>query len=141
MKPFTLGPVELTIVAMEAERPSSGFLASLAAQVDAGTVRLVDFVIVRKDEDDRVAISEVDRAELALAGLELCARGLAGYEDLSALADRMPPGTSAAVIAFEPTWSRTLGQQLADSGAVVIGTERIPAAVANAILELSADLM
>ncbi|WP_194421976.1 DUF6325 family protein [Microbacterium abyssi] len=139
MKPFTLGPVELTIVALESERPSPGFLASLAAQVDAGTVRLVDFVIIEKSPDDQVTISEVDRAEFALAGLDLWARGLAGYEDLSLLADRMLPGTSAAVIAFEPLWSRALDQQFAESGAVVIGTERIPAVVANAILELSSE--
>lgn len=139
MKPFTLGPVELTIVALESERPSPGFLASLAAQIDDGAVRLVDFVVIQKSLDGQVTVSEVDRAEFALAGLDLWARGLAGYEDLSVLADRVPPGTSAAVIAFEPTWSRTLDQQLAESGAVVIGTERIPAVVANAILELSVE--
>lgn len=139
MKPFTLGPVELTIVALESERPSPGFLASLAAQADTGTVRLIDFVVLDKSLDDEVTVSEVDRAEYALAGIHLSARGLAGYDDLNLLADRMPPGTSAAVIAFEPTWSRTLDQQLAEVGAVVIGTERIPAVVSNAILELSAE--
>ncbi|GGD81763.1 DUF6325 family protein [Microbacterium murale] len=140
MKPFTLGPVELTIVAQETGRPSPGLLASLAAQVDTGAVRLLDFVVLEKSADDQVTVSEVDRVEFALAGLELSARGLAGYEDLSALAERMPLGTSAAVIAFEPVWSRTLDQQLAESGAVVIGAERIPAMVANAILELSAEI-
>lgn len=140
MKPFTLGPVELTIVAQETGRPSPGLLASVASQVDTGTVRLLDFVVLEKSEDDQVTVSEVDRVEFALAGLELSARGLAGYEDLNVLAERMPLGTSAAVIAFEPVWSRTLDQQIAESGAVVIGTERIPAMVANAILELSVEI-
>ncbi|MGF2948407.1 DUF6325 family protein [Microbacterium alcoholitolerans] len=140
MKPFTLGPVELTIIALESENPTPAFLAALAAQVDAGTVRLIDFVVLAKSMDDEVTITEVDREEYALAGIDLSACGLAGYEDLSTLADRMPRGTSAAVIAFEPVWSRTLEAQLAEAGAAVIGTEQIPAVVANAIVELSADL-
>jgi len=139
MKPFTLGPVELTIVALDSGRPSPGILAALAAQVDSGAVRLVDFVVIEKSLDGHMTVSEVDRVDYAFAGLEFCARGLAGYEDLRILADRMMPGTCAAVIGFEPVWSRLLDEQLAEVGAVVIGTERIPAVVANAVLELSAE--
>ncbi|WP_221586306.1 DUF6325 family protein [Microbacterium sp. G2-8] len=139
MKPFTLGPIELTIVALESERPPLGFLASLAAQVEAGTVRLVDLVVIDKALDGGVTISEVDLDELGLVGLGLSARGLAGYDDLRVLADRVPPGIRAAIIAFELTWARALDEQLAQSGAVVIGTERIPAVVANTILDISAE--
>lgn len=139
MKPFTLGPVELTVVALESERPALGFLTSLAAQVEAGAVRLVDFVIIDKSDDGKVTVKEVDLAEVGFAGLELCARGLAGYEDLTLLADRVPAGTSAAVVALELSWSRVLADELSRSGAVVIGTERIPAVVANTILDLSDD--
>lgn len=131
------GPVELNAILFSGDGPSSGLLHSLADQVNAGTVRLLDFVIVVKSQAGALEVREIDSAEFELAGLELHAPGLAGDEDLIELAQVLPEGGSAAIVAFELLWAKDLAEQLFAEGSVVLATERIPAPVVNAVVEMA----
>lgn len=135
MRAFPLGPVELNIVALDGPEPSPDVLRALAAQVDAGTVNLLDFVVVHKSASGEVTVRELDAANLGLAGLDQLTPGLVTEEDLRQLAEHLPPRASAAVVAFELAWARELAEQLTASGTVVLATERIPATVVNAALD------
>lgn len=139
MTPFTLGPVEFDVVALDGDRPSPGLLRALAVQLDAGAVRIADFAVISKDRNGAVSVSEVDLDEYGLAGIDLLAPGLAGHDDLVELAEHVAPGRAAAVIALELVWARELAEQLAASGGEVVATERIPASIVNAVLEYAAD--
>jgi hypothetical protein len=114
-------------------------LHALATQVRSGVVRLLDFVVVSKTETGEEHIEEIDLVEFGLADLELHVPGLAAEEDLEELALRIPDGSAAAIVAFELLWARELAEQLAADGSAVIATERIPAPVVNAIVELASD--
>ncbi len=139
MRPFTLGPVELDLVALDGDLPSAGILRALAAQVDAGAVRVADLVVVSRDIGGEVSVAEVDLDEYGLAGVELLAPGLAGEEDIADLAAHIAPGHAAAVVVLKLVWARELAAQLAASGSTVMATERIPAPVVNALLDIAAD--
>lgn len=134
------GPVELNVIALAGPRPSPAVLHALATQVNAGVVRLLDFVVVSKSAAGVVSAEEIDLDEFDLADLAPMLPGLAADEDLRALADQLPPGGSAAVVALELCWARDLAEQLAVDDSFVIATERIPAAVVNAIVDLVDDL-
>ena len=113
-------------------------LAALAEQVDAGLVRLLDMLIVRRDDDGQLTFEDIGTgADLHpdFAGVELVASGLVSNEDAEALASDLMPGGSAAVVALELTWAIQLASRLAESGGVVLETMRIPAPVVNAVLE------
>jgi uncharacterized membrane protein len=136
MAEFTFGPVELYLVGFEGERPSPGVIGALVDLVGQGIVRLLDFVIVAKSEDGEITVTEIDaEAEgYGLVDVEIVAAGIAGDEDIADVSELIPPGTSAALVALELVYARTLAEQVAQSGGVVLRSERIPAPIVNAVL-------
>lgn len=138
---FAYGPVELDVISLESPTPSPALLQALARQIEAGVVRLLDFVVVSKNEaGDEVTIEEVDLAEFGLANLDVVTPGLAAEEDLFVLATELPPGGAAAIVALELTWARELAEQLAADNSFIVATERIPATVVNAVAGLAAEI-
>ncbi|MDN3496757.1 DUF6325 family protein [Planococcus sp. APC 4015] len=134
MADFRYGPVELYLVGFEGEAPDTGVIDALGDLVDAGTVRVLDFLIVSKSEDGDITIAEVEDDDFAL---DLHEVGIAGEEDIEELAELVPPGGSAAVVALELVYARALAEKLAASGGVVLSAERIPAPIVNAIVDLA----
>ncbi len=135
LTPFMLGPVELDVVLLESPGLPQAVLQALYEQVRNGTVRLVDLVVVSRSDAGELAFEDLDPEEARLAGLDLLAPGLIGEEDVFELSEILPPGSGAAIVAFELAWARDLAEELARHGGVVAATERIPAPVVNAILD------
>lgn len=133
---FEYGPVELYLVGFEGESPDAGTLAALAELVDSGLIRVLDFVVVSKSEDGDLTIVEIEDEDFPL---DLHEVGIAGEEDIAELALLVPPGASAAIVAMELVYARRLASSLAESGAVVLSAERIPAHVVNEVLALAAE--
>jgi hypothetical protein len=141
MTEFRYGPVELYLVGFEGERPDPQTVSAIADLVEGGLVRLLDFLLISKDDDGEITVVEVEQDDPHLGALELDAVGIAGEEDVAELAELIPPGGAAALVALELTWARRLAQRFTDSGAVVLSHERIPAPVINALVDLAeADL-
>lgn len=135
MTEFRYGPVELYLVGFEGERPSADTMGALGALLESGLVRLLDFVLVSKSLEGDIEIIEIeDENELEF---ELAEVGITSDEDIAELAELIEPGTSAAVVAFELLYARQLASKLANSGAVVLSAERIPAPIVNAIMDLA----
>jgi len=137
MAQFRYGPVELYLVGFDGDRPSPGVLDALTDVLDGGLVRLLDFVIVSRSEAGEVTVTEIEdeTAQHRLSGVELTATGLVADEDVTEFAELIPPGTSAALVALELAFARTLADRLAASGGVVLRSERIPAPVVNAVAD------
>lgn len=137
MADFRYGPVELFLVGFEGERPAPAVIDALSAKLETGAVRLIDFVIVSRDAEGELTVTEIedDPDHFGLDGVELGAIGITGSEDIDELASLIEPGSSAALVAFELVYQRELATQLAASGAVVLSTERIPATVINALID------
>ncbi len=137
MVEFRYGPVELYLVGIEGDRPDPGTVGALVDLVNSGLVRLLDFVLVSKDDDGDVSVIEVEDTDaLGFGGVQLAAVGITGDDDIVELAELIPPGTSAVVVAFELLYLRALSERLAASGGVVLSAERIPAPVVNAVFDL-----
>ena len=141
MAEFKFGPVELYVVGFEGDRPSPGVIGALVDLVGQGIVRLLDFVIIAKSEDGAITVTEIE-AEAEAYGfvdVEIVAAGIAGDEDIDEVAELIPPGASAALVALELVYARTLAEQVAQSGGVVLRSERIPAPVVNAVFEAAQE--
>jgi uncharacterized membrane protein len=139
MTDFRYGPVELYLVGFEGDRPSPDTAAALAELVEAGLVRLLDFVIVSKSAAGDVEVIEIEEQteEYGFGGIEFAEIGITGEEDIAELVELVEPGTSAAIVALELVYARRLADKLASSGAVVLSAERIPAPVVNAVMDLA----
>lgn len=140
MTEFRYGPVELYLVGFEGERPDPGVMEALIAQVSTEHVNLLDFMLISKSEEGDVTIVEVaDDEDFGLGDIALGAAGITGEEDVEDLAELVPPGSSAILVAFELAYQRDLASKVAASGGVVLSSERIPAPIVNAIVDAVED--
>ena len=136
MTEFEYGPVDLYLVGFEGDRPSPGTLEAIAELIEGGEIRLLDLLVISRHEDGGVFVTEWEDVseEYGFGTTALEAVGLVADEDAKELAEGIPPGTSGAVLAVELLWAKRLASRFAESGGVVLQTERIPASVVNAAM-------
>jgi hypothetical protein len=125
-----LGPVDYLVVEFPAGGSNfTGEMAKeLVALVDAGTIRLIDVLILTKDEDGTVDAMELsDVEELGeLEALEAELAELLAAEDVEHLAAAMEPGTTAGVLIWENLWAAPFASAARRSGGQLIANGRIP---------------
>src|SRR3954463_3816131 len=125
-----LGPVDYVVVEFPAG--ASNFTGEMAkellALVDAGTIRVIDVLILTKNEDGTVEASELsDVAELGdLEALEAQLAELLAAEDVVNLAAAMAPGRTAGVLIWENLWAAPFASAARRSGGQLIANGRIP---------------
>src|SRR3954464_5440404 len=125
-----LGPVDYLVVEFPAG--ASNFTGEMAeellALVDAGTIRVIDILILTKNEDgtvEAVELSDVD--ELGeLQALEAQLAELLAAEDVAQLAAAMDPGSTAGVLIWENLWAAPFASAARRSGGQLIANGRIP---------------
>lgn len=148
---MALGPVQLLTVGFDDPKFTGAILEELKRLREHDIVRLVDLLIVSKDDDGKVAQLELsDRPELekygavigallglgaagpegaevgAAAGAEAMAGGkLYESDEVWVLADEIPPGTVAAIAMLEHRWAVPLREAILDAGGVVLVDEWI----------------
>jgi len=138
MTDFDYGPIEFYAIGFEGDRPGPGVLQAVDDLVAAGTVNVLDLVFVRRSPEGELEILELsDTIESDVPALDL--EGLAGEEDILALADGLEPGTSAAILVVELLWAKAFASALYDAGGAVIAREGVPAPIVNAFLSENAD--
>jgi Family of unknown function (DUF6325) len=134
-----LGPVDYIVVEFPAGKSSfTGEMAKeLLALVDAGTIRLIDVLILLKDEDGTVeAIELSDIEELGeLQALEAELAELLAADDVAHLAAAMDPGSTAGVLIYENLWAAPFASAARRSGGQLIANGRIPIQAIIASLE------
>jgi Family of unknown function (DUF6325) len=125
-----LGPVDYVVVEFPAG--ASNFTGEMAAEllalVEAGTIRVIDVLILTKDEDGSVDAMELgDIEELGeLQALEAQLAELLAEEDVVHLAAAMEPGSTAGVLIYENLWAAPFASAARRSGGQLIANGRIP---------------
>jgi hypothetical protein len=125
-----LGPVDYIVVEFPAgARNFTGEMAEeLLALIDAGTIRVIDVLILTKNEDGSVESMELsDVGELGeLQALEAQLAELLAAEDVEHLAAAMEPGSTAGVLIWENLWAAPFASAARRSGGQLIANGRIP---------------
>src|SRR6188474_1058267 len=125
-----LGPVDYLVVEFPAgARNFTGEMAKeLLALVDSGTIRVIDIVILSKNEDGAVEAMELsDVPELGeLQAVEAELAELLAADDIDHLAAAMDPGSTAGVLIWENLWAAPLASAARRSGGQLIANGRIP---------------
>ena len=125
-----LGPVDYLVVEFPAG--ASNFTGEMAkellALVDSGTIRVIDVLILTKNEDGTVEAKELsDVGELgALEAVEAQLAELLAAEDVENLAAAMEPGSTAGVLIWENLWAAPFASAARRSGGQLIANGRIP---------------
>ena len=125
-----LGPVDYVVVEFPAGKSNfTGEMAKeLLALVDAGTIRVIDVLILVKDEDGSIeAIELSDIEELGeLQALEAQLAELLAADDVAHLAAAMDPGSTAGVLIYENLWAAPFASAARRAGGQLIANGRIP---------------
>jgi Family of unknown function (DUF6325) len=125
-----LGPVDYVVVEFPAGK--SNFTGEMAAEllalVEAGTIRVIDILILTKNADGTVEAMELsDIPDLGpLQELEAELADLLAEEDVDHLAAAMDPGSTAGVLIWENLWAAPFASAARRSGGQLIATGRIP---------------
>src|SRR6187402_1133858 len=125
-----LGPVDYLVVEFPAGASKfTGEMAKeLVALVDAGTIRVIDVLILIKNEDGTVEAMELsDVEELGeLQAVEAQLAELLAEDDVIHLAAAMEPGSVAGVLIWENLWAAPFAAAARRAGGQLVANGRIP---------------
>lgn len=134
-----LGPVDYMVVEFPAgESHFTGEMAAeLAALVESGTVRLLDLLIIHKDDDGSFEAFEVDDLDAVdeIRALETEIAEILSAEDVTYLAEAMEPGSNAGLLVWENSWAAPFASAARRSGGQLVASGRIPIQAIVASLE------
>jgi hypothetical protein len=134
-----LGPVDFLVIEFPAGQANfTGEIAEeLMKLVDAGTIRLIDAIIMTKDDAGAVdALELADAGDLGeLVELEAQLAELLAGEDVERLANAMEPGSVAGVLVYENLWAAPFAAAARRAGGQLIANGRIPIQAIIASLE------
>ena len=134
-----LGPVDYIVVEFPAG--ASNFTGEMAAEllklVDSGTIRVIDALILAKNEDGVAEATELlDVGKLGeLQALEAQLADLLTEEDVEQFAAAIEPGSTAGVLIWENLWAAPFASAARRSGGQLIANGRIPIQAIIAALE------
>ena len=129
------GPIDVVILAFGEARFDGSALAELKRQSEAGTIRVLDLIILLKDEAGqcfRIQINDLPPEQAAaVAFIEAATIGLFDDEDAATLCSGMVPGSAVAALAIEHTWAVDLANAIAAEGGEMAANYRIPAPIVD----------
>jgi hypothetical protein len=122
--------------------------AELVRLSDAGTIRVLDLLILQRAADGSIDAYEIDETDAdetdaaeELRALEKDLSEILAAEDVEHLAAAMEPGSVAGVLVWENTWAAPFASAARRSGGQLIASGRIPiqAIAASMEAELAAE--
>jgi Family of unknown function (DUF6325) len=139
-----LGPVDYLIVEFPAG--AQNFTGEGADELlrlhDAGTIRIMDILILAKNEDGSVDAMELGDLPNAgeLSRLETQLAQTLAEEDVENLAAAMDPGSVAGVLVYENLWAAPFASAMRRAGGQLIANGRIPVQALIAAIDADAAL-
>ena len=114
-----------------------GFVVpALVSLVERAAIRIVDVVVLSRDDEGSVATLEPEAVEALapLRGLDVEVGGLLSDHDIQMLALALDRGTAAVVLVTEDRWAMALDEAVRSAGGQIIAGERIDASRVRAAL-------
>jgi hypothetical protein len=127
-----LGPVDYVVVGFPADKADfSGAMADeLKKLMESGTVRVLDLLLVTKDEDGTISVAELRDHDDSLVGelrsLEADLSLMLAVEDVERVGGDLELGSAAAVLVWENTWAAPFASAVRHSGGELLAMGRIP---------------
>ena len=141
--PDVLGSVDWIVVEFPGSKFNGEVAPAIMDLVDRELVRVLDLLVIKKDEDGGFDVFETgdlddgelgqlhrDEAELAMVLSE---------QDVIDLAETVEPGSSAAVLVWENLWAAPVGAAIRHAGGQLVASGRIPTQAILAAIEADLD--
>jgi len=136
------GPVDYLVVEFPAGQSSfDGTMAKeLASLVDRGIIRILDLMVLHKDDDGAIEAFELEDLEGAddLRVLETELAEILAAEDVEHLGHALENGSTAGVLVWENTWATPFASAARHAGGQLVASGRIPIQAIAAQMEAEA---
>ncbi|MCL4262061.1 MAG: hypothetical protein KJ069_02555 [Anaerolineae bacterium] len=129
------GPVDVVVLAIGEPRFDGSILKELERQSAAGTIRVLDVMVLFKQENGecmRLDLEDMSPEQKTKLGfIETGTRGLFDSDDAETLWEGMVPDSAVIALAIEHTWAVALVNAIAASGVEVALNFRVPAPIVD----------
>jgi hypothetical protein len=140
---MTYGPIDMIALEFESDRLKGEILPELLDLAEKKIVRVMDLVVIQKDEDggyEALELEQLDDDVIALFDpLDVEISGIVQVEDIEAIAEGMENDTTVGVLLFENLWAIRFKEAVLNANGRVLLQERIPHEVVVETLEIFAS--
>ena len=135
----TLGPVDYLVIEFPGSRFNGEIGSALLDLVNRGVIRVLDLVVIKKDEDgsfEAFEFDDIDDGELGgIRTLEAELAQLLSEDDVAGVAEALEPGSSAGLLVYENLWAAPFGSAVRRAGGQLVANGRIPVQALLAAME------
>ena len=125
-----LGPVDWIVVEFPGSKFKGEIAPALRDLVERDLVRVLDLLVLKKDADgtlEAFELSDLDPEEIGeMRTYEAELAMLLSEDDVTAVAEAIEPGSSAAVLVWENAWAAPFASAVRRSGGQLVASGRIP---------------
>ena len=127
---MTLGPIDFIALEFPGNRFRGEILPDLLELVDKEIIRVIDLVIIMKDQEGQVTVREL--RELDPAHVELFSPLKAEVSemiteiDINMIAEKLADNSTAGLLLIENLWAKKTQQAMLDANGRAVMFERIP---------------
>ncbi len=138
-----LGPVDYLVVEFPGSNFTGEILPELVDLVQRGIVKVLDLVLIKKEQDGSFEAFEFDDIEDGLLGelreLERELTDVLSEEDVASAAEALEPGSTAGLLVYENLWAAPFASAVRRSGGQLVANGRIPVQALIAAIQVEAD--
>ncbi len=141
---MTYGPVDFLALEFKGNQFKGEILPALLDLVQKKIVRVIDLIVVLKDQDGKHKALELEQLDAEMVHifdpLEIEISGIIQVEDIEMIAEKMENNTTAAILLFENLWAIEFGEAVLRANGRMVMYDRIPFEVVNETMELFAQI-
>jgi len=127
---MTFGPIDFIALEFPGNRFKGEILPDLFELVDKGIIRIIDLVIITRDQDSQVTVREL--RELDPAHIEIFSplnaevNQMITKSDIDMIAEKLADNSTAGILLIENLWAKKTQQAMMDANGRLVMFERIP---------------
>ena len=126
---MTLGPIDFIALEFPGNRFRGEILPDLFELVDKEIIRIIDLVIIRKDQGEVTVreLRELDPAHVELfSPLKAEVSEMITVIDINMIAEKLADNSTAGLLLIENLWAKKTQQAMLDANGRTVMFERIP---------------
>jgi hypothetical protein len=126
----TYGPIDFIALEFPGNRFKGEILPDLLELVDKEIIRIIDLVIILKDQDGAVVVRELQELGsgqvVMLSPLKAEANQMITEQDIDMIAAQLDNNSTAGLMLIENLWAKKTQQAMLDANGKLVLFERIP---------------
>jgi hypothetical protein len=126
----TYGPIDFIALGFEGNHFKGEVINALMDLVEKGIVRIIDLIIILKDEDGQVIARELQQLDPEMLAvfdpLQIHSSGLITLEDIELIGNDLENNSTAALMLFENLWAVKFKEAVINTNGRLLVQGRIP---------------